>query len=134
MCFGELPICKPSFSHHIRHRPNPRHQPSRPVTVTQRPMNAPNCPEIKSCQAKGIKVILSRGGASGSCSLASADDARQVATYLWNNFLGGHSSSRRWELQYWMELILILKEGLTNIGMTLLSTYLDIAREARKST
>ncbi|KAM2103960.1 hypothetical protein COP2_002100 [Malus domestica] len=94
MCFRELPICKPSFSHHIRHRPNPRHQPSRPVTVTQRPMNAPNCPEIKSCQAKGIKVILSRGGASGSYSLASADDARQVATDLWNNFLGGHSSSR----------------------------------------
>ncbi|KAF9597659.1 hypothetical protein IFM89_020539, partial [Coptis chinensis] len=33
-------------------------------------------------------------GASGSYSLASSDDARQVATYLWNNFLGGQSSSR----------------------------------------
>ncbi|KAM1126869.1 hypothetical protein ACFX2B_041490 [Malus domestica] len=51
-------------------------------------------PEIKSCQAKGIKVILSIGGASGSYSLTSADDAKQVATYLWNNFLGGQSSSR----------------------------------------
>ncbi|PRQ52509.1 putative chitinase [Rosa chinensis] len=51
-------------------------------------------PEIKSCQAKGIKVILSIGGAAGSYSLASSDNARQVATYLWNNFLGGHSSSR----------------------------------------
>ncbi|KAM5553766.1 hevamine-A-like [Rosa sericea] len=51
-------------------------------------------PEIKSCQAKGIKVILSIGGAAGSYSLASSDDARQVATYLWNNFLGGQSSSR----------------------------------------
>ncbi|KAF9602608.1 hypothetical protein IFM89_030214 [Coptis chinensis] len=41
----------------------------------------------------GIEVILSIGGAFGSYSLASSDDARQVATYLWNNFLGGQSSS-----------------------------------------
>lgn len=50
--------------------------------------------DIKSCQAKGIKVMLSIGGGAGSYSLASTDDARQVATYLWNNFLGGQSSSR----------------------------------------
>ncbi|XP_026447520.1 hevamine-A-like, partial [Papaver somniferum] len=50
--------------------------------------------DIKSCQAKGIKVILSIGGASGSYGLASSEDARQVAIYLWNNFLGGKSSSR----------------------------------------
>ncbi|KAL7203289.1 hypothetical protein ACSBR2_016559 [Camellia fascicularis] len=50
--------------------------------------------DIKSCQAKGIKVILSIGGGAGSYYLASSDDARQVATYLWNNFLGGQSSSR----------------------------------------
>ncbi|KAK8654534.1 hypothetical protein V6N13_128497 [Hibiscus sabdariffa] len=50
--------------------------------------------DIKSCQAKGIKVILSLGGGAGSYSLASSNDARQVATYLWNNFLGGTSSSR----------------------------------------
>ncbi|XP_027109748.1 acidic endochitinase-like [Coffea arabica] len=50
--------------------------------------------EIKSCQAKGIKVMLSIGGGAGSYYLASAEDARQVATYLWNNYLGGHSSSR----------------------------------------
>ncbi|PRQ37239.1 putative chitinase [Rosa chinensis] len=31
---------------------------------------------------------------AGSYSLASSDDACQVATYLWNNFLGGQSSSR----------------------------------------
>ncbi|KAF9616310.1 hypothetical protein IFM89_029086 [Coptis chinensis] len=37
---------------------------------------------------------LRMGGAFGSYSLASSDDARQVATYLWNNFLGGQSSSR----------------------------------------
>ncbi|XP_031260826.1 hevamine-A-like [Pistacia vera] len=50
--------------------------------------------DIKSCQAKGIKVLLSLGGASGSYSLTSTADAKSVATYLWNNFLGGQSSSR----------------------------------------
>ncbi|KAJ6872919.1 acidic endochitinase [Populus alba x Populus x berolinensis] len=42
----------------------------------------------------GIKLMLSIGGGSGSYSLASSDDARQVATYIWNNFLGGQSSFR----------------------------------------
>ncbi|MBA0754715.1 hypothetical protein Gogos_021945 [Gossypium gossypioides] len=50
--------------------------------------------DIKSCQAKGIKVMLSIGGGAGSYNLTSAEDARQVATYLWHNFLGGISSSR----------------------------------------
>ena len=49
--------------------------------------------EIKSCQAKGVKVLLSIGGAAGSYYLASSEDARQVAVYLWNNFLGGYTSS-----------------------------------------
>ncbi|TQE01320.1 hypothetical protein C1H46_013081 [Malus baccata] len=51
-------------------------------------------PDIKSCQAKGLKVILSIGGGAGSYYLTSKEDARQVATYLWNNFLGGTSSLR----------------------------------------
>ncbi|PKU80946.1 hevamine-A-like [Dendrobium catenatum] len=50
--------------------------------------------DIKSCQAKGIKVLLSIGGAAGSYILTSRDDARQVATYIWNNYLGGQSSKR----------------------------------------
>ncbi|KAK9280193.1 hypothetical protein L1049_013880 [Liquidambar formosana] len=50
--------------------------------------------DIRACQGQGIKVMLSIGGASGSYFLSSADDARQVANYLWNNFLGGQSSSR----------------------------------------
>lgn len=50
--------------------------------------------DIKSCQAKGIKVLLSIGGGAGSYSIASTQDAKSVATYLWNNFLGGKSSSR----------------------------------------
>lgn len=50
--------------------------------------------DIKSCQEKGIKVMLSIGGGAGGYSLASEDDARQIANYLWNNFLGGKSSNR----------------------------------------
>ncbi|OVA09479.1 Glycoside hydrolase [Macleaya cordata] len=50
--------------------------------------------DIKSCQGKGIKVILSIGGGVGSYYLASSEDARQVATYLWNNFLREKSDSR----------------------------------------
>ncbi|XVE73784.1 hypothetical protein DITRI_Ditri11bG0146200 [Diplodiscus trichospermus] len=34
--------------------------------------------DIKSCQAKGLKVMLSIGGGAGSYSLTSAEDARQV--------------------------------------------------------
>ncbi|KAE8732156.1 Acidic endochitinase [Hibiscus syriacus] len=49
--------------------------------------------DIRSCQAKGIKVMLSIGGGAGYY-LASSHDDRQVATYLWNNFLGGQSVSR----------------------------------------
>ncbi|KAH6828061.1 chitinase A [Perilla frutescens var. hirtella] len=50
--------------------------------------------DIQTCQSSGIKVLLSIGGATGSYSLSSADDARAVADYLWNNFLGGSSDSR----------------------------------------
>ncbi|CAK8573419.1 unnamed protein product [Lathyrus sativus] len=50
--------------------------------------------EIQTCQGKGIKVLLSLGGARGSYSLNTSDEATQLATYLWNNFLGGTSSSR----------------------------------------
>ncbi|KAG9147453.1 hypothetical protein Leryth_026105 [Lithospermum erythrorhizon] len=50
--------------------------------------------DVKSCQSKGVKVLLSIGGGAGSYYLKSAQDARSVATYLWNNFLGGTSHSR----------------------------------------
>ncbi|KAM1820568.1 hypothetical protein ACFX11_002092 [Malus domestica] len=50
--------------------------------------------DIKTCQSQNIKVLLSIGGAAGSYNLTSADDARQVADYIWNNFLGGQSASR----------------------------------------
>ena len=46
-------------------------------------------PEIVHCQQKGVKVFLSLGGAIGSYSLCSAEDAKEVANYLYNNFLSG---------------------------------------------
>ncbi|XP_027336471.1 acidic endochitinase-like [Abrus precatorius] len=50
--------------------------------------------DINNCKNKGIKVMLSLGGGAGSYDLSSADDARNVAQYLWDNFLGGQSSTR----------------------------------------
>ncbi|KAI5010803.1 hypothetical protein ZWY2020_012940 [Hordeum vulgare] len=50
--------------------------------------------DIKSCQSNGVKVMLSIGGGAGGYYLSSSQDAKNVATYLWNNFLGGTSSSR----------------------------------------
>ncbi|KAL2550602.1 Acidic endochitinase [Forsythia ovata] len=50
--------------------------------------------DIRACQNRGIKVLLSLGGAIGSYSLSSAANAQEVADYLWNTYLGGQSSSR----------------------------------------
>ncbi|XP_021275146.1 hevamine-A-like [Herrania umbratica] len=49
---------------------------------------------IRNCQKQGIKVMLSIGGGLGQYSLASKADAKKVADYLYNNFLGGTSPSR----------------------------------------
>ncbi|XP_031271637.1 hevamine-A-like [Pistacia vera] len=49
---------------------------------------------IKYCQCRGIKVMLSLGGGIGNYTLTSTADAKNVADYLWNTFLGGSSSSR----------------------------------------
>ncbi|KAK7386969.1 hypothetical protein VNO78_27385 [Psophocarpus tetragonolobus] len=50
--------------------------------------------DIKYCQAKGMKVLLSLVGDAESYSNASTQDACQVARYLWNNFLWGRSLTR----------------------------------------
>ncbi|CAM0883676.1 unnamed protein product [Alopecurus aequalis] len=50
--------------------------------------------DINACQRRGVKVLLSIGGGDGGYGLSSPGDASQVATYLWNNYLGGTSSSR----------------------------------------
>ncbi|KAK9207303.1 hypothetical protein WN943_017588 [Citrus x changshan-huyou] len=38
--------------------------------------------------------MLSIEGGAGNYYLSFSEDARQVADYLWNNFLGGQSSAR----------------------------------------
>nr|GLL40583.1 acidic endochitinase-like [Ipomoea trifida]GME17198.1 acidic endochitinase-like [Ipomoea batatas]GME19772.1 acidic endochitinase-like [Ipomoea batatas]GME20485.1 acidic endochitinase-like [Ipomoea batatas] len=50
--------------------------------------------EIRYCKSKDIKVLLSIGGGVGNYYLSSPDDAKVVAQYLWDNFLGGQSTSR----------------------------------------
>lgn len=49
--------------------------------------------EIKSCQAMGIRVLLSIGGGAAKYNLNSTEPIN-FAEYLWNNFLGGQSNSR----------------------------------------
>ncbi|KAK1276755.1 hypothetical protein QJS04_geneDACA011142 [Acorus gramineus] len=49
---------------------------------------------IRGCQSMDVKVMLSLGGTIGQYSLSSSDDARQLADYLWNNYLGGSSPNR----------------------------------------
>ncbi|GAU38342.1 hypothetical protein TSUD_395960 [Trifolium subterraneum] len=46
-------------------------------------------PEIKHCQQNGVKIFLSLGGAVGPYSLSSPNDAKNVADYLYTNFLSG---------------------------------------------
>ncbi|KAK4845844.1 hypothetical protein QYF36_009780 [Acer negundo] len=50
--------------------------------------------DIRSCQSKKVKVLLSIGGGDGSYYLTSSDDAKKLADYLWNHYLGGKSDSR----------------------------------------
>lgn len=50
--------------------------------------------DITTCQSSGVKVLLSIGGGAGSYGLSSSDDAASVASYIFNNYLGGQSSAR----------------------------------------
>ncbi|KAJ0961930.1 hypothetical protein J5N97_029758 [Dioscorea zingiberensis] len=50
--------------------------------------------DIKSCQAAGVKVLLSIGRGANAYSLVSTADARQLSDYIWDNFLGGNSPTR----------------------------------------
>ncbi|PRQ34500.1 putative chitinase [Rosa chinensis] len=51
-------------------------------------------PEVTFCQSLGVKVFLSLGGGTGNYSLSSASDAKDVADYLWNSFLGEKGNGR----------------------------------------
>ncbi|KAI9098408.1 hypothetical protein K1719_025033 [Acacia pycnantha] len=47
--------------------------------------------QIAHCQSLTVKIFLSLGGASGSYTLSSAQDAKDVADYLWTYYLSGQS-------------------------------------------
>uniref|UniRef100_A0A7N0RA38 GH18 domain-containing protein n=1 Tax=Kalanchoe fedtschenkoi TaxID=63787 RepID=A0A7N0RA38_KALFE len=50
--------------------------------------------DIRYCQWRNVRILLSIGGAAGGYSLDSADDVSDLSSYLCNTFLGGTSSSR----------------------------------------
>ncbi|KAL8549838.1 hypothetical protein ACS0TY_008614 [Phlomoides rotata] len=51
--------------------------------------------EIRACQRRGVRVMLSTGGAGvGDYSLYSRKEAKNISVYLWDNFLGGRSETR----------------------------------------
>ncbi|BBN00731.1 protein MpGH18.2 [Marchantia polymorpha subsp. ruderalis] len=49
--------------------------------------------DIAACQSLGIKVLLSLGGGAGGYGFDSADEARQLAQYIWDNYLGGSNDN-----------------------------------------
>ncbi|KAG0179528.1 Chitinase 1 [Apophysomyces sp. BC1021] len=57
-----------------------------------------NCPQmeedIKQCQSKGKKILLSMGGATGSYGLDTDKDGETLADDLWSYFGGGSSKIR----------------------------------------
>ncbi|XP_027155718.1 acidic endochitinase-like [Coffea eugenioides] len=63
--------------------------------LSLRHCNSTTCPllssEIELCQSLGIQVLISLAGAP---NLSSTAEAYEVASYIWDNFLGGSSSSR----------------------------------------
>lgn len=50
--------------------------------------------QIEACQAKGKIVTLSLGGATGQVGFSDASAAESLAKRVWNEFLGGSSSTR----------------------------------------
>lgn len=50
--------------------------------------------DIEACQAAGVIVTLSMGGASGGADFTSDEQAVEFATLIWDLFLGGTSDTR----------------------------------------
>ncbi|KAI9202556.1 glycoside hydrolase superfamily [Polychytrium aggregatum] len=46
--------------------------------------------DVQHCQSKGVAVMISVGGATGTSYLSSAADATDFANKLWNLYLGGN--------------------------------------------
>nr|KYP35748.1 Acidic endochitinase [Cajanus cajan] len=89
----KLPICEHSILVHFWQWPNSTTQPCRPLCDATTSGCTGLSSDIKTCQERGIKVLLSLGGDGGTYSFNSPDEATQLASYLWQNFLGGQSGS-----------------------------------------
>ncbi|KAL2623470.1 hypothetical protein R1flu_003675 [Riccia fluitans] len=50
--------------------------------------------QIRTCQSKGIKVLLSLGGADGNYGFNAPDEARALAQQIWNSYMGGNGRDR----------------------------------------
>lgn len=50
--------------------------------------------DIKTCQSKGVKIILSLGGAAGSYGFTSDAQGQTFAQTIWDMFGGGSSTYR----------------------------------------
>ena len=55
---------------------------------------SPLAADIKGCQARGKILTLSLGGGGASVGFQSDADAQALADTIWNDFLGGSSSTR----------------------------------------
>ena len=70
-----------NFAHHCSYAPN-----------TQNP-SVFECAtiggSIRDCQKLGRKILISLGGDTCDGTLGSAENAKKLAYYIWNMFLGG---------------------------------------------
>jgi len=48
---------------------------------------------IATCQAAGVKIILSLGGAAGSYSLTSQAEAQEIGQYVWESYANSGNST-----------------------------------------
>ncbi|KAI8148863.1 glycoside hydrolase superfamily [Fennellomyces sp. T-0311] len=89
-----------------------------------------HCPQvaqdIKSCQSKGKKILLSLGGASGSYGFQSDDQAVTFAHTLWNLFGGGSSSTRPFDDAVLDGFDLDIEGGGSTGYVTLVNTLRDL--------
>ena len=50
-------------------------------------------PDIRTCQSKGVKIMLSLGGAVGSYGFTSNSQGTQFATTIWDMFFKGSNNA-----------------------------------------
>ncbi|CAI9768869.1 unnamed protein product [Fraxinus pennsylvanica] len=79
--------------------------------------------------AEPLPSLLSIKGEAGGYTLTSTQDARDLATYFWNNFLGGKSSSRPLGNAVLDGIDFDIEGGTSQHWNELLGIFLNIAHE-----